>query len=86
MFLRYLESQGIRHDFGPGALPALALLIAESPPSHKDTMVRITINAIADVDAMARCEEEDVQAKLDLPGIPDSSGGDRQTPVSEPGM
>ena len=85
MFLRYLESQGIRHDFGPGALPALALLIAESPASNKNTMVRITINAIVDVDARTRCEEDEVRPNPDLPEIPDSSEGDRQTPVSEPG-
>ena len=87
MFLRYLESQGIRHDFGPGALPALALLIAESPASNKDTMIRITINAISDVGATARCEDEDgLQAKLDLRGSSDSSEGGQKTLVSEPGM
>lgn len=54
MFLRYLESQDSRHNFGPGTLPALALFIAESPPSNKDMMIRITINAIGDVGAPSR--------------------------------
>ena len=68
MFLRYLEYQGIRHDFGPGALPALALLVAESPPANKDTMNRITINAIADIDKTPRCDEwEEAQANRNLP-------------------
>lgn len=58
MFLRYLELQGVRHDFGPGALPALTLLVAESSPANKDTMVRIAINAIADADAADKLEDE----------------------------
>ena len=85
MFLRYLESQGIRHDFGPGALPALALLVAESPPANKDTMNRITINAIADVDKTPRCDAwEEAQANRNLPGIPDSSEDPERGPLPEP--
>lgn len=54
MFLRYLESQGIRHEFGPGALPALALLVAESKATTKDLMIRIVVNAISGIDSMGR--------------------------------
>jgi hypothetical protein len=62
MFLQYLELQGVRHDFGPGALPALALLIAESSSSDKETMVRITINALSNREAIARCEDDRLEA------------------------
>ena len=86
MFLRYLEFQGISHDFGPGALPALTLLVAESSPTNKDTMIRITINAIADVDKTARFDEEEARANLDLPGIPDSSEDPERGPIPEPEM
>ncbi len=77
MFLRYLESQGVRHDFGPGALPALTLLVAESPPTSKDLMVRIVINAISAISTMVRCENgEDVR----LIG----AGGNRAEPLPHP--
>jgi prophage maintenance system killer protein len=73
MFLRYLEIQGLSHDFGPGALPALALLVAESSPENKDTMIRITINAITEADRMSQSDKEDVRSNLDLPGPSESS-------------
>ena len=57
MFIRYMEAQRIQHDFGPNILPALALLIAESPATNKDLMIRIVINAISDINSMVRCED-----------------------------
>ncbi len=63
MFLRYLEQQGVSHDFGPGALPALTLLIAESSPTNKETMVRIAINAIGDSNVAAKFDHGPDPAK-----------------------
>lgn len=46
MFLQYMQIQGMPLDVSPDALTALALLVAESEPSNKDLMIRLTMNSI----------------------------------------
>jgi prophage maintenance system killer protein len=48
LFLLYLDQQGVPMNLKPEALTALALLIAESPPSSKDMMVRLVVNLLVD--------------------------------------
>ena len=48
MFLRYMQEQKLPMRISPDALTALALLVAESEPSNKDLMIRLTMNSIVD--------------------------------------
>jgi hypothetical protein len=48
MFLRYMQVQDMPLDISPDTLTALALLVAESEPSNKDLMIRLTMNSIAE--------------------------------------
>jgi prophage maintenance system killer protein len=47
LFLLYLQQEGINCP-DPQTVAALTLLIAESAPSNKDLMVRLTVNLLAD--------------------------------------
>ena len=47
LFLLYLKQEGVNHRLNPQALTALTLLIAESKPSDKDLMIRLTVNLLA---------------------------------------
>lgn len=54
LFLDYLRRQKLLTHAGhptiqDTALVALALLVAESPPRHKDMMIRLIVNLIADI-------------------------------------
>ncbi len=51
LFLHYLSKNG-RKLLDDNALVALALLIAESDPKHKDIVVRLVISLLEDVDAI----------------------------------
>lgn len=46
LFLLYLQQEGIRHRINPQALTTLTLLIAQSPPTDKDLMVRLVLNLL----------------------------------------
>ena len=46
LFLLYLTQESIPHQLDPRALTALTLLIAESMPTNKDLMVRLTMNLL----------------------------------------
>ncbi len=46
LFLLYLEQQGMAVCPGADTLTALALLIAESPPTSKNLMVRLVVNLL----------------------------------------
>ena len=48
MFLLYLKLQNISPNFNHNGLVALALLIAESAPSQKEIMIKLTINLLQD--------------------------------------
>lgn len=48
IFLLYLKLQNIPIKFNQNGLVALALLIAESAPSQKDIMVKLTVNLLMD--------------------------------------
>jgi len=48
IFLLYLKLQNIAIKFNKNGLVALALLIAQSAPSQKDIMVRLTVNLLID--------------------------------------
>ena len=48
LFLLYLAQEGVEHRPGPGELTALTLLIAESEPSSKDLMIRLTVNLMGE--------------------------------------
>jgi prophage maintenance system killer protein len=60
MLLRYMQIQGIPLEISPDALTALALLVAESEPSNKDLMIRLTMNSIAEHRSLT--PEHDVDA------------------------
>ena len=47
LFMLYLQQEQVTHHLNPQALTALALLIAESAPTNKDLMVRLTLNLLA---------------------------------------
>lgn len=47
LFLLYLQQEGMAMGVNQTALTALALLIAESAPSNKDLLVRLTVNLLA---------------------------------------
>ena len=44
LFMLYLAQEGIAHRLDARALTALTLLIAESAPTNKDTMIRLIMN------------------------------------------
>lgn len=46
LFLLYLQSEGMALTLADTALTALALLVAESPPSNKDLMIRLIVNLL----------------------------------------
>ena len=46
LFMLYLKQENIAHTLNPSALTALTLLIAESAPTSKDLMVRLTMNLL----------------------------------------
>lgn len=46
LFVLYLQQEAVSHHLNPQALTALALLIAESPPSNKDLMIRLILNLL----------------------------------------
>jgi prophage maintenance system killer protein len=48
LFMLYLRQEDIAHSLNPSALTALALLIAESAPSSKDLMIRLTMNLLVE--------------------------------------
>ncbi|HLD63945.1 MAG TPA: virulence protein RhuM/Fic/DOC family protein [Candidatus Peribacteraceae bacterium] len=48
LFMLYLLQEDIAHSLNPSALTALALLIAESAPSSKDLMIRLTMNLLVE--------------------------------------
>ena len=48
MFLLYLKLQNITIKFNQNGLVALALLMAESEPSQKDIMIKLTVNLLID--------------------------------------
>lgn len=48
LFMLYLRQEDIAHALNPSALTALALLIAESEPSSKDLMIRLTMNLLVE--------------------------------------
>ena len=48
LFLLYLQQERIAHELNPQALTALALLIAESAPTAKDLMIRLTMNLLVE--------------------------------------
>lgn len=48
LFMLYLRQEDIAHSLNPSALTALALLIAESVPSSKDLMIRLTMNLLVE--------------------------------------
>lgn len=48
MFLLYLKLQGVEIKLNENGLVALALLIAESDPGHKEMMVRLVVNFLID--------------------------------------
>lgn len=48
MFLLYLQMQNIPAKFNQNGLVALALLIAESEPSQKEIMIKLTVNLLVD--------------------------------------
>ena len=48
LFMLYLQQEDIAHSLNPSALTALALLIAESAPSSKDLMIRLTMNLLVE--------------------------------------
>jgi prophage maintenance system killer protein len=57
LFLEYLRRNGalVRPDgaarFSDNALVALALLVAESDPAHKDLVIKLTLNLLSDEQA-----------------------------------
>lgn len=51
LFMLYLQQEGMAHRLNPQALTALALLIAESAPTSKDLMVRLTMNLLVEPQA-----------------------------------
>ena len=48
MFLLYLKSQNLPIKFNENGLVALALLVAESNPNQKDTLIRLIVNLLID--------------------------------------
>ncbi len=46
MFLLYLQQEDMAMSINENALTALALLIAESKPDHKDQMIRLVVNLL----------------------------------------
>lgn len=48
IFLLYLKLQNLTIKFNHNGLVALALLIAESDPSQKDIMIKLTVNLLID--------------------------------------
>lgn len=46
LFLLYLQRQRVMHGLNPHALTALTLLVAESAPAAKDSMVRLIVNLL----------------------------------------
>ena len=44
----YLRQEDIAHSLNPSALTALALLIAETAPTSKDLMIRLTMNLLVE--------------------------------------
>lgn len=52
MFLLYLKSQGLPIKFNENGLVALALLVAESNPNQKDTLIRLIVNLLIDKDEL----------------------------------
>jgi prophage maintenance system killer protein len=46
LFLLYMEQEGMTSRMNETALTALALLIAESAPTNKDLLIRLTINLL----------------------------------------
>jgi prophage maintenance system killer protein len=48
IFLLYLKLQNITIKFNENGLVALALLIAESDPSQKDILIKLTVNLLID--------------------------------------
>ena len=48
LFMLYLRQEAIAHSLNSSALTALALLIAESAPSSKDLMIRLTMNLLVE--------------------------------------
>lgn len=48
LFMLYLRQEDIAHSLNPSALTALTLLIAESAPSSKDLMIRLTMNLLVE--------------------------------------
>ena len=51
LFMLYLQQEDMAHRLNPLALTALALLIAESAPTSKDLMVRLTMNLLVEPQA-----------------------------------
>ena len=43
-----MNQEGVTHRLNPQALIALTLLIAESPSSGKDLMIRLVVNLLAE--------------------------------------
>lgn len=46
LFLYFLEKNEIKHNFNPSGIIPLAIMIAMSPPDHKDRIIKLVSNLI----------------------------------------